>query len=222
MALPAEPVGEVSQIGIDDFSFRRGRKFGTIVVDLQTHKILDVLPDPTADTSAKCQATHPEIELVSRDRGGDYAVAARKAVPAATQCADRFHIYKNLTEAVELALASLRAEIRKSAEKTAQKLVSAEVKIAHDKQLKAFSIKTCKPACDPGFERARLTRRAQRYDRYQQVVALHAQGFEQAEIAHRGGCMGLAFNLMNAVEHSIQMHTTELKRLLNGLTHHLG
>ena len=92
MALPTEPVGHVTHIGIDDFSFRRGRKFGTIVVDLQTHKVLDVLPDRTTDTSAAWMAAHPEIELVSRDRGGDYAAAARKAVPAATQTADRFHL----------------------------------------------------------------------------------------------------------------------------------
>jgi len=69
MALPTEPVGHVTHIGIDDFSFRRGRKFGTIVVDLQTHKVLDVLPDQTADTSAAWMAAHPEIELVSRDPG---------------------------------------------------------------------------------------------------------------------------------------------------------
>jgi transposase len=93
--------GEVPQIGIDDFSFRRGRKFGTIVVDLQTHKVVDVLPDRTADTSAAWMSTHPEIELVSRDRGGDYAAAARKAVPGATQTADRFHLLKNLGEALE-------------------------------------------------------------------------------------------------------------------------
>src|SRR5712692_7327483 len=73
MALPTEPVGAVPQISIDDFSFRRARKFGTIVVDLQTHRVLDVLADRTADTSAAWMSTHPEIELVSRDRGGDYA-----------------------------------------------------------------------------------------------------------------------------------------------------
>lgn len=91
MALPAEPVGKVSQIGIDDFSFRRGCKFGTIIVDLRTHQVLDVLPDRTADTSAAWMGCHPEIEVVSRDRGGDYA-AARKADPGATQTADRFHL----------------------------------------------------------------------------------------------------------------------------------
>lgn len=73
MALPTEPVGHVPQIGIDDFPFRRGRTFGTIIVDLQTHQVLDVLPDRTADTSAAWMSTHPEIELVSRDRGGGYA-----------------------------------------------------------------------------------------------------------------------------------------------------
>jgi transposase len=115
MALPTEPVGEVPQIGIDDFSFRRGRKFGTMVVDLQTHKVLDVLADRTADTSAAWMAAHPEIELVSRDRGGDYAAAARKAAPQAIQTANRFHIFKNLTEAVEPTLALCREEIRKGA-----------------------------------------------------------------------------------------------------------
>jgi transposase len=73
MALPPEPIGKVSSLGIDDFSFRRGRTFGTILVDLQTHQVLDLLPDRTVDTSAAWMATHPEIELVSRDRGGDYA-----------------------------------------------------------------------------------------------------------------------------------------------------
>lgn len=85
MALPTEPVGEVTQMGIDGFSFRRGRTFGTIIVDLQTHKMLDVLPDRTSEISAAWMAVHPELEIVSRDRGGEYAAAARKAAPQATQ-----------------------------------------------------------------------------------------------------------------------------------------
>jgi transposase len=91
----------------------RGRKFGTIVVDLQTHKVLDVLPDRTADTSGAWMAAHPEIELVSRDRGGDYAAAGRYALPAATQTADRFHLLKNLGEALESVLARHLAAHRK-------------------------------------------------------------------------------------------------------------
>jgi len=114
IALPTEPVEHVTHLGIDDFSFQRGRRFGTLLVDLQTRKMLDVLSDRTADTSAVWMAAHPEIELVSRDRGGDYAAAAaRKAVPGATQTADQFHLLKNLGEALEGVLARHLAAHRK-------------------------------------------------------------------------------------------------------------
>ena len=101
MALPPDPVGQVIEVGIDDFSFQRGRKFGTLLVDLRTHQVLDVLPDRTADTSATWMRGHPEIEVVSRDRGGDYAAAALAALPQAVQCADRFHVLTNLSKSVE-------------------------------------------------------------------------------------------------------------------------
>jgi len=81
--------------------------------------------------------------------------------------------------------ARCRAEIRTNAEAVSCQEVSPEARQALAASEKAFSMKTWKPTPDHGTERARLTRRAQRYDRYQQVVALHAQGFEQAEIAPR-------------------------------------
>jgi transposase len=186
MALETSPVGQVSQIGIDDFSFRRGRKFGTIVVDLQTHQMLDVLADRTADTSAAWMAAHPELEIVSRDRGGDYAAAARKAAPQATQIADRFHLMKNLTEAVELTLARCRAEIRKAA---FDALPEEERKVVDPLTLPTefVSLENWKPAPDPCTERERLIRQAERQDRYEQVLALQAQGLGNKEIARRVG-----------------------------------
>src|SRR5437588_11474739 len=99
--------------------FRRGRKFGTIIVDLQTHKMLDVLPGRTAETTAAWMAAHPEIELVSRDRGGDYASATATGAPQAVQCADRFHMLKNLGEVVEGVLARHLAAKRKIQTQTA-------------------------------------------------------------------------------------------------------
>jgi len=114
MALFTPLVGEVSVLGIDDWSFRRGRKFGTILVDLSTHAIIDLLPDRSAETSAAWMRLHPEIEVVSRDRGGDYASAARFGAPQARQVADRFHLAKNLAEIVEEILARCRAEIRQA------------------------------------------------------------------------------------------------------------
>lgn len=186
MALPTEPVGEVSQIGIDDFSFRRGYKFGTLVVDLQTHKVLDVLADRTASTSATWMVAHPELEIVSRDRGGDYAAAARQGAPQATQSADRFHLMKNLTEAVELTLARCRAEIRQGA---FDALAEEEKKVGEERCLPTewVSIENWKPAPDPCTERERLSRQAQRQDRYAQFTALRSQGLGTVEIAKRLG-----------------------------------
>ena len=120
MVLPTEPVEHVTHLGIDDFSFRHGHRFGTILVDVQTHKVLDVLSDRTADTSAAWMAVHPEIELVSRDRGGDYAAAARRAVPGATQTADRFHLLKNLGEALEGVLARHLAAHRETSDRNSE------------------------------------------------------------------------------------------------------
>jgi transposase len=126
MALPLPPVEPVSHLGIDDFALRRGRTYGTVLVDLTRHKPIDLLPDRKAETAKAWMQAHAEIELVSRDRGGDYTTAARQGAPQAIQTADRFHLCKNLTEVVEKALARCHAEVRKS--QKAKKKTAAETK----------------------------------------------------------------------------------------------
>ena len=73
MELPDRSAGSVLYLGIDDFSFRRGQWFGTILVDLESHRPVDLLPDRQADTSARWMRQHPDITVVSRDRGSEYA-----------------------------------------------------------------------------------------------------------------------------------------------------
>lgn len=155
---------------------------------MQSHKVIDLLPDRKAETAAAWMAAHPEIELVSRDRGGDYAAGARQGAPQATQVADRFHLYKNLVEAVELILARCRAEIRKNAQPAIQKDLQGETpKPLLFEHTEVLSVDNWKPAPELCDERTRLTRREQRYDRYQQVMAFYEQGLGFTDIAGRVG-----------------------------------
>jgi transposase len=182
MAVFTPPVGKVSVLGIDDWSFRRGRKFGTILVDVTTHAIIDLLPDRSAETVAAWMRLHPEIEIVSRDRGGDYASAARLGAPQARHVADRFHLAKNLTESVEEILARCRAEIRQASKPSD---ISSSEQQEEQKAEQALALSNQPPDPYPLAGSAHLARHAERSDRYQQLVELQNEGLTNKEIARR-------------------------------------
>src|SRR2546421_130855 len=91
------PPKSVRILGIDDWAWKKGQTYGIILVDLETRPI-ELLPDRSTETVEAWLRTHPEVEIVSRDRGGEYAAAARKGAPQAQQIVDRFHLLKNLRE----------------------------------------------------------------------------------------------------------------------------
>lgn len=90
--------------GIDDWSWRKGRTYGTIIVDLERREVVDVLQDRTTAGAAEWLRQHPEVEIVSRDRCGLYAQGAREGAPQARQIADRFHLLQNFRETIEAQL----------------------------------------------------------------------------------------------------------------------
>jgi hypothetical protein len=86
-------------VGIDDWAWKRGHRYGTIVCDLERRRIIDVLPDREAATVEAWLAARPDIRLVSRDRGGGYGQAVSRALPQARQVADRWHLMENASSA---------------------------------------------------------------------------------------------------------------------------
>jgi transposase len=98
-------------VGIDDWAFRKGQRYGTLVVDLERGRVIDLLPDREAATVEKWLREHPGVEVISRDRAAAYAQGASAGAPQAQQVADRWHLLKNLREALERLLGRLDAEV---------------------------------------------------------------------------------------------------------------
>ena len=101
-------------VGVDDWAYKRRRHYGTLICDLETGKPLELLPDRTVQTVSAWFEQHPEIQIISRDRWSEYATAAQKGAPQATQVADRWHILHNLTESVSPLFPRIRAELNSS------------------------------------------------------------------------------------------------------------
>jgi transposase len=99
-------------VGVDEWAKCKGRTYGTIVVDLERHTVIDLLDQHSSESVEQWLSTHPEIHTICRDRNGRYGKAARKGAPAAKQVADRFHLVQNLRETIERELTLQRAYLR--------------------------------------------------------------------------------------------------------------
>jgi transposase len=162
-------------LGIDDWSFRRGRKFGTILIDLERRVPVDLLPDREAETLKKWLADHPGIEIISRDRGGAYAEGARTGAPHAQQAADRWHLCKNLSETLEGFL------LRK---KSALKEALDEKGVAENKPTVSEPWHT---GLTKHHEEVSLQRHQERIERYHKIQELAAKKVNPIDIARQVG-----------------------------------
>lgn len=91
-------------VGVDDFALLRGRRYGTIIVDLQCHRPIELLPDRSAETLATWLKEYPSLRVISRDRSTEYERGIEEDAPEAVEVLDRWHLLKNLREAAERVL----------------------------------------------------------------------------------------------------------------------
>jgi transposase len=178
MALPVPAPGPVRVLGVDDFAFRRGRDYGTVLVNAETGEPVDLLRDREAGTFADWLRDHPGTKVICRDRAGAYADGARRGAPAAVQVADRWQLYRYLCEHVEKAVARHRYCLKEPDPEPQEPPAAGGQRLPELQQLAAG-------AAARRAEESVLARRTK--DRDEQVQALRAQGLGIKPIMRQTG-----------------------------------
>jgi transposase len=180
-AVPPLAGGPLRIVGIDEWAWRRGHRFGTILVDLERHRVVELLAERSADSAAAWLRQQPGITAVVRDRSGLYADAASRGAPGATQIADRWHLVHSLTEGLEAFLLQQRAALRAASAVPDEGTGVASADMPGP-------LTPLRPRC--GQRRAAEAsrqRHARRVEQYEAIRRLHAAGADVADIAR---CVG--------------------------------
>jgi transposase len=172
-------------LGVDDFALRKGQTYGTVLIDLERRQPVALLPDRTAETLVQWLQAHPGVQVIARDRATAYADGARQGAPTATQVADRFHLLRNLAEAVEQVFHQHRRVLQDIHEPSVGLSLAGAVQPAVVEAPSPFPTAQPVTPLPPSVEASpRYTHRRQRYE---QVCQLAQQGWTFRAIAQHVG-----------------------------------
>lgn len=174
---PEAPVSSVRVVGIDDWALKKGQKYGTIVVDLEKQQPIALLDSREADQVSEWLKAHPEIEIVSRDRGKEYLKAVKEGAPQAEVVADRWHLLHNLKEAVTEVLQQKPAGLLAAGQLPEPALPPTEA--GSDPPPSAIPPETAVSAPEP----IKNPPPSYRQSRYEQVQQLHQAGYSDRAMA---------------------------------------
>jgi len=169
------PMQTPTIIGIDDWAFRKGSSYGTIIVDLERRRPIDLLPSRNCETVRRWLENHPTVRIVARDRSGEYKEAITRGAPQAIQVADRWHLLHNLIQAVERYLTRKYASLKQ--------IPPPEIEAAGAARPSSSMIKRRRYALNPEREAIHSLREQQRQEKYRAIKARREQGVYVSEIA---------------------------------------